>query len=62
MQVKIKKTDESLGIKEGEVYIVSRYPYDDNKYILESRVPDGYDPCCYVYLFEVVVLKKEEEL
>lgn len=60
MQVKIKKTDERLGIKEGEVYLASCYPYDNNKYALEECVTSGYRPECFVYLHEVVILKKRK--
>lgn len=48
-KIKMLKTDELLGFKEGEIYEVKPYPYDE-KMILMRRVPDGYDPECTTYL------------
>ena len=54
MQVEILKTDKRLGIKAGERYEVTSY--QDDKFILESRIPDGYDPECTQYRYEVKVI------
>ena len=56
MKVEILKTDERLGIKEGEVYKAVRYALDSSKVSLLERIPDGYEPECNQYLDEVKVL------
>lgn len=57
MRVRIKKTCEHTGIKEGEIYKAERYSGDPmSKVVLLSREPDGYDPCCTEYFYNVEVL------
>ena len=58
MKVKVLKTDTRLGVKENEVYEAVKYPLDSSKVILESRVPDGYDPMCTHYWYEVEVIEQ----
>lgn len=54
MRIKILKTNERLGVKEGEIYKAQRYTYDPTeKVTLLSREPDGYDPECNQYVCEV---------
>lgn len=57
MKVRILKTDERLGIKAGEIYKAYRYRYDPEKVVLDSRVPDGYDPMCTQYLGCVEIVR-----
>lgn len=48
--VRILKTDERLGVKEGEEYEAVTYPFDPGaKVSLLRRIPDGYDPQCNQY-------------
>lgn len=48
--VRILKTDERLGVKEGEEYAAVTYPFDPGaKVSLLRRIPDGYDPQCNQY-------------
>ena len=56
MHVKIIETNDRLGVKAGEIYEASRYPYDECKYTLEARVPDGFDPCCNMYSHNIQIL------
>jgi hypothetical protein len=56
MQVKILKDDDRLGIKKGEVYNASGGGLGSGKVFLLGRVPDGYDPECSQYKYEVAVL------
>ncbi len=59
MKVKIKKTCESTGVKEGEVYEAIRYHLDPlEKVTLLKRIPDGHDPECNEYLYNVEILAK----
>lgn len=54
MKIKILKTDKRLGVKAGEIYKSQRYPLDpQSKVTLLGREPDGYDPSCNQYIFEV---------
>jgi len=54
MKVMILKTDDHLGVKEGEVYDAQRYHLDPHeKVTLLARDPDGYDPSCNQYFDEV---------
>ena len=54
MRVKILETDDRLGIKAGEIYSAQRYQYDPHEKIsLMAREPDGYDPECNQYKYEV---------
>ena len=53
MEVLILKSDKRLGIKAGEVYNSYPYHFDRNKIVLDSRIPDGYDPSCAQYKDEV---------
>ncbi|WP_294833316.1 hypothetical protein [uncultured Gilliamella sp.] len=59
--VEIKKDDETLGIKKGEQYLAVRYPYDDEKITLVSRVPDGFDPECNQYWADVKIIPKKRK-
>lgn len=54
--VEIIHDDEALGIKSGELYNATRYPYDEGKIILVSRIPDGYDPSCTQYFHNVKII------
>jgi hypothetical protein len=47
-------------VKAGEVYEASPYPYpyDETKVTLLRRVPDGFDPECNMYRYEVEVLSR----
>lgn len=57
MKVKILKTDERLGISEGEIYAARRYRHDPQEKVeLLSREPDGYDPMCNQYIDSVAHL------
>ena len=58
MEVRVIKTDERLGIKEGEIYEAKRYYLDPTeKVTLVRRVPDGYDPSCNQYFDEIEVIR-----
>lgn len=59
MRVKILKTDDRLGVKEGEIYEARRYWLDPEKITLDARIPDGYDPCCNQYSKDVLILPKD---
>ena len=59
MRVKILKTDDRLGIKEGEIYKAKRYHLDPEKVSLIARETDGYDPCCNQYFNEVAFWMRE---
>ena len=57
MKVRIKKSCEHTGVKQGEIYKAIRYHLDPmEKVTLLSRVPDGKDPCCNEYLYNVEIL------
>lgn len=56
MRVRIKETDNRLGVKAGEIYKAKRYWLDPDKITLLAREPDGYDPCCNQYKHEVEIL------
>jgi len=56
MIVMIMKSDKGTGVKRGEVYQASRAGYDSDKVILESREPDGRDPGCAEYVYNVKIL------
>nr|CAB0852743.1 hypothetical protein FRC0375_00641 [Corynebacterium diphtheriae] len=47
--VKLKKTNDWLGIRQGEIYFAPTYLYDHGKVVLFRRYPDGYDPECTAY-------------
>ena len=48
--VRIAKTDERLGVREGEEYAAIVYWLDPGaKVSLLRRIPDGYDPSCNQY-------------
>lgn len=48
--VRISKTDERLGVREGEEYAAIAYWLDPGaKVTLLRRIPDGYDPSCNQY-------------
>ncbi|KJJ60022.1 hypothetical protein NG01_04385 [Corynebacterium diphtheriae] len=47
--VKLKKSNDRLGIQQGEVYFAPTYFYDHGKVVLFRRYPDGYDPECTEY-------------
>lgn len=48
--VRILKTDERLGVREGEEYAAVVYWLDPGaKVTLLRRIPDGYDPSCNQY-------------
>ena len=58
MRVRIKKSCEHTGVKEGEVYEAIPYGIDPgSKVSLLSRVPDGKDPECNEYRYNVEILK-----
>ena len=46
------------GIKKGEIYETT--PYQDDKVILERRIPDGFDPECTEYLYNVRIATDED--
>ncbi len=56
MKVRITKTDNRLGIKEGEIYEAEIYWLDPDKITLLKRIPDGYEPSCNQYRYEVEIL------
>jgi len=57
MRVKILKDCDHTGIKQGEVYNATPYSLDPRgKVVLESREPDGFDPSCTAYRYEVEIL------
>ena len=61
MYVKIKQTDERLGVVEGEIYKAERYQWDPcEKVSLLARVPDGYDPCANQYFHQVEKIKDKD--
>lgn len=61
MFVRIKKADKRLGTKAGEVYEAARYWLDPmSKVTLIARVPDGYDPSCNEYIYNVEIITKAE--
>jgi len=54
MRVKILKDCEHTGIKTGEIYEAEPYQLDpSSKVILLERVPDGFDPCCTEYRYNI---------
>ena len=55
MKVKILNDDPNTGVKKGEIYQAQRYPLDETKVMLLARIPDGYDPECNEYLYNVEV-------
>ena len=56
MRIKILRTDERLGVKEGEIYSAERYRYDPHEKVsLIAREVDGYDPECNQYFDEIAV-------
>lgn len=56
MRVKILKTDDRLGVVEGEIYIAKRYSMDPQcKVSLVARECDGHDPECNQYIEEVAI-------
>ena len=60
MKVKILKDCKHTGIKKGEIYEAKRYWLDPNsKLELLSRIPDGKDPSCAEYLYNVEILKEK---
>ena len=56
MKVKILKSCISTGVKEGELYNASFYSFDESKVMLETRIPDGYEPECTEYRENLEVL------
>ena len=56
MLVKIKKTCEHTGIKEGEIYEACSFDWDSSKVALLQRIPDGKDPECTEYLYNVEII------
>lgn len=57
MRVKILKDCQSTGIKKGEIYEAKRYWLDPQcKVTLLRRIPDGHDPECNEYFYNVEVL------
>lgn len=56
---KVKKDDDRLGVKAGELYLCSPYKWDEEKVMLLSRIPDGHDPMCNHYLHEVELFTME---
>jgi hypothetical protein len=55
VKVKIINSCEHTGVKAGEVYEAKRYHLDPGKYILERRIPDGHDPMCTEYAYNVAL-------
>lgn len=47
--VKLKKSNDWLGIQKGEIYFAPTYLYDHGKVVLFRRYPDGYFPECTEY-------------
>ena len=58
MKVKVLKTDERLGIFAGEIYNAAPYHLDPSKLVLDSRIPDGYQPMCTQYRNEVEIQRE----
>lgn len=57
MKVKILKTNDKLGIKENEIYEAEPYWLDPlDKITLLKRIPDGYNPSCNQYRYNVEIL------
>jgi hypothetical protein len=54
--VLVNKSCNSTGIERGDIYYATEY--DDDKFILECRVKDGFDPCCTEYKINVTVVGK----
>lgn len=54
--VEVNKTDKSVGVKKGEVYMAEPDDYDEGKCTLLARIPDGYDPGCNHYWNEVIII------
>lgn len=57
MKVQVFKTNERLGLTEGEIYEAERYWLDPNrKVVLQSRIPDGYNPECTAYFDDIKII------
>lgn len=55
--VRIKETDERLGVKKDEVYVAEAYHMDPSeKCTLLRRLPDMHEPMCNQYWSAVIVL------
>ena len=55
--VKLKKDDDRMKLKKGDLLIVKPYYYDpSSKYTVIKRVGDDFDPRCNVYRYEVEVV------
>lgn len=57
--VRIKSTDERLGVTSGEEYVAERYWLDPAKVSLLARVGDGYDPGCNQYGSDITWVRWE---
>ncbi|MEU2418847.1 hypothetical protein ABZ546_13805 [Brachybacterium paraconglomeratum] len=57
--VRIKRTDERLGVRAGEEYAAIRYWLDPGKVTLLRRIPDGYDPSCNQYITDAKFVRWE---
>lgn len=57
IQVRILKTDDHIGVTEGEVYEATSYWLDPDKVTLLARVPDGWNPECNEYRHNVEVIR-----
>lgn len=61
--VRVKETDERLGVKKDEVYLAKSYWLDpQSKVTLIRRCPDGYDPSCNLYRHEIEVVQEPDDI
>lgn len=55
--VKLKNDDKRFKLKAGDLLEVEPYWLDPSKYTVIQRIPDGYNPECNVYSYEVEPIK-----
>ena len=60
--VRIKRGDDRIGTKKGEVYKAVRYWLDPmGKVTLLERVPDGFNPNCNEYIYNIEIVKSSKK-